>query len=444
MIAARPPYDLRQYALAAAAETPPPALPDRAPFGWSTWYDYFSNIDADIVRDNCARLKELYPDEPDLVCQIDDGYETLFGEWTTYTEGFPDGLAPVAADLNAMGLRAGVWIAPLIVDERSDLIEAHPEWFLVDAEGQAVRWVDQLAFRSFRLLDVTVPAVAELLADLIALRRDEGFTYFKLDFLFGGAFEGRRADGSTTMEAYRRAMAIMREAAGEDAFLVACGQPWLPSLGHFHAARGSSDVAGSFPGVPLFTTVANLARYHGARAFVDDLWFHYDPDNLVVRAPLTAPQAEATLAMTYLSGSTLLGDSLLELPADRQQWLTAPAAETLRATTGHFWAADLLADTVMWPIATPTFDLIGWANAAPQVWVRQPPEGGLIVALFAWEFWPQMLQFTDHDLAADFSGGVTVKKIYGSDEATLERDGDALWFAEVPAQSAAVYRLTPH
>jgi hypothetical protein len=24
-----------------------------------------------------------------MVCQIDDGYETLFGEYESYTEGFP-------------------------------------------------------------------------------------------------------------------------------------------------------------------------------------------------------------------------------------------------------------------------------------------------------------------------------------------------------------------
>ncbi|MCZ7584482.1 MAG: hypothetical protein M5R36_14685 [Deltaproteobacteria bacterium] len=102
MISPHPARDLRAYAEAAAQETPPREARE-APFGWSTWYDYFSEINRDIVLDNCRIFQAWFPDVENAVCQIDDGYERYFGEWTAYTDGFPGGLAPVAADINARG-----------------------------------------------------------------------------------------------------------------------------------------------------------------------------------------------------------------------------------------------------------------------------------------------------------------------------------------------------
>ncbi|HPM78199.1 MAG TPA: hypothetical protein PK961_13990, partial [bacterium] len=52
-LAARPAYDQYEYAQAAAAETPPLEPERAAPFGWATWYEYFTEIDRDIVLDNC-------------------------------------------------------------------------------------------------------------------------------------------------------------------------------------------------------------------------------------------------------------------------------------------------------------------------------------------------------------------------------------------------------
>jgi hypothetical protein len=443
-LAARVPYDLRRYAEAVAAEVPPLPPVGRAPFGWGTWYQYFSDIDAATLLDNCARLKQLYPDEPDMVCQLDDGYETRFGDWTDYTAGFPDGLAPVAQAIAELGLRPGLWMAPLLVDARSELIVQHPGWFLFDRAGAPIVWKDPLSIggSSYYLLDVTVPDAAAHIADVISQRAAEGFTYFKFDFLFGGSFEGAYADGSTAMEAYHQAMALFRQAAGDDAYIVACGAPWLPTVGHAHAARGSSDVAGSFPGVPLFTTMANLGRYHGVRAFANEEWFAYDPDNLVVRSPLTDFQAQVSIAMTWMSGSTLLGDGLLDLSPARTQLLLSDGAEELRTATGRFWASDLLAEAVPWPIATPAFDLIGWANAPPKVWVRGDGDERL-VALFAWGIAEEQIAFDDFDLAVDLLNGVDVARVFGAEEATLERHGATGWLATVPAQSVAVYRFVP-
>ena len=442
MLAARPPYDLREYAAAVAERTPPRQPAQDSPFGWGTWYYYFKDIDAPTVLANCRELARLIPDESNLLCQIDDNYQTHVGDWTSYNDTFPDGMAALADNIDALGLRPGIWMAPLMADPASDLFKQHPEWFLRDGNGEFVWFDDLLNTTDFAVLDITQPGAAEFLRDAVATKVDEGYSYLKLDFLFTGAYEGARQGGLTSMEAYHEAMRTITEAVGEDVYLLASGQPWLPSVGYFNAARGSSDVTGSVPGFPLYTVTANLGRYHGVRAFVDEIWFSYDPDNLLVRSPLTDSQAEVSAVMTWMSGKTIIGDSLTEATASDLDRLAQATDPALRAWGGRFWAVDLLAETVCWPIATPAFDLAMLANAPPRLWVRQSGDEWLLAA-FAWGVTGEYLRFSDHELAADFSGGVSIRQIYGAEEATLKYDGAGGWTTTVPGQSVGVWSLTP-
>ncbi len=442
MLGARPARDLRQYALAAATETPPPESDRVPPFGWGSWYYYFSDIDQTKILDNCARMRELFPNEETLLCQIDDGYQTLHGDWTTYTEGFPDGMAPVAKAIEDLGMLPGIWLAPLMVDPDSALVTDHPDWFLYDKTGQPVLFQDHLSMMTRWALDPTVPAAADFIRQTIAEKVADGYRYLKLDFLFLGAFEGVHADGSTSLEAYHRAMEIIQEAAGDGVYLLACGEPWLPSLGHFHAARDSSDIAGSIPGIPLYTMLPNLGRFHGIRAVFDGVWFATDPDDLVVRWPLTDPQADVSVAATYFGGSeNLLGDSLLDLPDDRTNLVASATANALRGLGGEFWAVDLMERTVAWPIATPAFDVAMMASNPPHIWVRANGDER-VVALFSWGLFDNDLLFSDHDLAADDVAAWDIELLFGAD-AGLSHDTNGDWLAHVPGQNVAVYRLTP-
>jgi Melibiase len=440
MIAARPARDLYEYARAAAAVTPPKGDGGPAPFGWSTWYQYFSDIDERIVLDNCRELARRYPDREGLVCQIDDGYQTSVGDWDSYTDGFPAGMAAVADEIQGYGLRPAIWLAPLMADVNSEVFSTRPELFLRDEMGERVIFTDIFNPNEFGVLDVTVPAAAEFLRESIATKVAEGFTYLKLDFLFCGALEGVHADGSTALEHFDLAMAIIEDAAGPDVFLLASGEPWLPALGHFHAARDGADTVASFPGVPVYPADANLGRYHSVRAVFDGVWFSVDPDNLVARRPLTDSQVQVVTAMTWLTGSTLLGDSLTELSTETADRLFDPAAEALRDVDGRFWAIDLLDERVSWPIATAAFDLLMLANAPGRIWVRED-DTGLTIGAFAWGLLEDRLEFSDHDLAGDFTGGVMIQPLYGAAEATLTRTDDGRWVASVPGQSAAVWRV---
>jgi alpha-galactosidase len=66
---------------------------------------------------------------------LDDGWfgerdddTTSLGDWTVDHRKLPGGLAPLAAEIEGLGLRFGLWIEPEMVSPRSRLFEAHPEW----------------------------------------------------------------------------------------------------------------------------------------------------------------------------------------------------------------------------------------------------------------------------------------------------------------------------
>jgi alpha-galactosidase len=64
-------------------------------------------------------------------------------------------------------------------------------------------------------LDVSRPEVLEWLDGLIRKVRSWGYGYLKLDFLYIGALIGKRHNNIQREVAYRNAMQVIREAAGE-------------------------------------------------------------------------------------------------------------------------------------------------------------------------------------------------------------------------------------
>lgn len=52
------------------------------------------------------------------------------GDWFTDPQTYPDGLAPLAARIEAMGMQFGLWVEPEMINPDSDLYRAHPDWAL--------------------------------------------------------------------------------------------------------------------------------------------------------------------------------------------------------------------------------------------------------------------------------------------------------------------------
>ncbi len=283
-------------------------LPEIPPV-WCSWYHYYLAVTDDDVLENLAEMDRLRL--PVGVVQIDDGFEAQVGDWLEPSPRFVRPLAEIADRIRASGRRAGIWLAPFLAAAQSRLAQEHADWLVAEADA-GYNWGQQL-----RALDVTNPAAAEWLQNVVVALRGWGFDYFKLDFLYAGALVGRRQQSTGEVAAYREGLRLIREAAGPDATLLACGAPLLPSIGLIDAMRVSPDIAlwEEPDGPDLSLPSQRSAMLAGrARAFQHGrLWLN-DPDCLIARPAMEEREAWASHVEQF-GGLRSASDRLADLDA---------------------------------------------------------------------------------------------------------------------------------
>lgn len=303
----------------------------RADAGWNSWYDLWDDVDEQGVRDNAplaAAILEphlsgdeppLPGDAPPLRIVVDDGWQVAWGEWEPNAK-FPSGLDGLAADLHGQGYEVGVWLAPLLVTQDSSTVADHPDWFLPDTDVY-----NHSANGPMRVVDVTHPGAAAHLSHFIARIVSWGYDFLKIDFLFAGAWEAPRFERVTGMEAYHRALELIRDAAGPDTILLAVGAPPLPSFPHVDAWRVGPDIAFE-PIGPSWYFAVSQARTIAARW---PLCFATlcDADPVILRDLDADEVAFGGWVVAFGGGGLFLSDDLRHVDASRGDW----GLDTVRA-----------------------------------------------------------------------------------------------------------------
>jgi hypothetical protein len=292
--------------------------------GWNSWYQLWDTVDEDAVRANAGLVAEhltgrIPPDLLPLRIVIDDGWQAEWGDWTANAK-FPNGLQGLASDLRADGFNTGIWVAPLLVKADLPLVAEHPDWFVDDASFTHLR------HGLMKILDVTHPGAADHLQAVIRRLVGHGFNLLKLDFLFAGSFEGERLQRLTGMEAYNRALELIREAAGADTIILAVGAPPIAGFEQLDVWRLGPDVA-----VQVFDAswyfIPSVGRSTAARwVYCRSILCDGDP---VLLRQLDQNEATTGSWAAAFSGSALfLSDDLRTLPLERWDWLTPAIVET--------------------------------------------------------------------------------------------------------------------
>jgi alpha-galactosidase len=310
-------------------------LNSRIPTGWCSWYHFYQNVTAADIRRNLEFATQHRAGLPLDLIQIDDGFETIVGDWYTFRRGFPDGPAPLAREIRAAGFTPGLWLAPFIVDPRSRLAKEHPDWLL---RGRFNRPVNAgfIWNTLTTALDPTYPAALDYACQLIHTAAHEwGFPYLKLDFLYAAALPGRYHNPTKTRaQALRAGLQALREAAGTEIFLLGCGCPLGPGIGLFEAMRIGADVAPNwhpqfanieffFKPEPDMPSARNAIQNSLTRAALHRRWWLNDPDCLLAReTQLNLPEIQSLATVIALSGGLLLlSDDLPALPPERLELL---------------------------------------------------------------------------------------------------------------------------
>lgn len=305
-----------------------------APSGWSSWYLYYGRVTAEDVLRNlqaAGRLRDTLPLE---LVQLDDGFQAAVGDWFSFRPGFPRGVEPLAGAIREAGFTPGLWLAPFILDPHSRLALEHPDWLLHSSRTNRPVHAGYLFDGIWtKALDLTRPAVLEHVREVIHKAvHSWGYPYLKLDFLYAGALPGRRHDPTLTRaQALRGGLQAIRQAAGEQAFLLGCGCPLGPALGLVDGMRIGADVAEDwhpryhgvslvFHGEPDHPSARNTIQNALTRSTLHGRWWVNDADALLVRPDTHLNLDEVQTLSTVISltgGPLVLSDDLSALPEDR-------------------------------------------------------------------------------------------------------------------------------
>ena len=204
--------------------------------GYSSWYNRYQDISEKSILDDLRGCAEVL--RPGDLFQIDDGWEPFVGDWLeTDAEKFPRGLKPLADEIHARGLKAGLWLAPFVAQKGSKLLKEHPDWFYLH-NGR--KWYCGVNWGGFYSLDIDKPEVLDYLKEVFRRVFDDwGFDLVKLDFLYAAAPFG--SERETRAGRMTRAMELLRELCGEK-LILGCGVPLMPAFGLVDYCRIGCDV----------------------------------------------------------------------------------------------------------------------------------------------------------------------------------------------------------
>lgn len=302
--------------------------------GWCSWYYFYNQVsEADVL----ANLDALTsgPFRVDYA-QIDDGFQSATGDWLIPNERFPNGMRPVAAAIAAAGLRPGLWLAPFTVNTGSRLYAEHPEWMLHDTAGQPI--IQQIWLGPCAGLDCSHPGAQAWLTNVIrTVVHELGFTMLKLDALFTACYPNavHHAPNTTTAANLRLGLEIVREAAGEEAFILGCSCPFGPALGLVNAMRTGPDVEARWFNheQPWQPSTKHAMRMTLQRNWMHRRWWQNDPDCLTVRDNEAAivPGALTLEEARFLATGVALSGGLAVLSDDQATLSPERLAVALRA-----------------------------------------------------------------------------------------------------------------
>ena len=290
-------------------------------YGWCSWYDRTTKIDAAHVLEVTKTIKENPNTFGKGIIQIDDGYQKMDGDWSA-NDKFPMGMAAVAQEVREAGCIPGVWFAPLMIHPDHPWAKENPDAIQKDAGGLE-RFMNPNPFHpaGAKWIVPDHPASKKFLFNVIRDARERGYGYIKIDF--NGIGNKYYDPTKTRLQIFRELYTLYREAAGEEMYILSClGSPTRGVIGFIDAARVGPD---SHPAgfEHCLDSVLRFQQY-------DNVWWQNDPDVSYLAPKLKSrrvgytPQGEGMWrswhAINALVGGTAMISEPIQFPDVKEKW----------------------------------------------------------------------------------------------------------------------------
>ncbi len=293
--------------------------------GWTSWYNYFTKITEEIILENLKFFKDK--NVPIDIFQIDDGYQKAVGDWEANNK-FPHGMKMIAEEIKKAGFKAGLWLAPFICEEKSDIFNNHKDWILRDNKGKLVLAGTNSNWSwNFYALDIYNTEFRNYLKKVFkTVLTDWGFDLVKLDFLYAACLIPRsdKSRGQVMAEG----MDLLRELTGNK-LILGCGVPLAQAFGFVDYCRIGSDVSQDweYKDAALVnyrervSTINTLKSTIGRRHLSGEV-FNNDTDVFILRSEnttLTKEQKRSLFLINLIFGRLIFTSDNINRYSDEEQ-----------------------------------------------------------------------------------------------------------------------------
>ncbi len=304
--------------------------------GWCSWEAYLRNIKQDDVCETVEFLKGKLRDYGLEYIQIDDGYQStlmppenasLYDGWTLTNEKFPDGHEGIIKTIQDAGFKPGIWTNSAISNRDYAALSSS---FFKDSSGEPLKvaWLGYVMTCDDEILN-EVHAIFKML-------REMGYEYFKIDairhLIYDGLQTAVREGYISSEEAHSRFRAYIktiRDAIGDDSYLLSCWGVLTESVGLADALRFATDAGAS--NASLYMMLYESARWHHTHGIL----YKNDPDHLCLRAGYDF--TKTVTSVTSLNGYVyMISDNVSEYNDDLVDIVkvTIPPIDAVTAETG--------------------------------------------------------------------------------------------------------------
>ena len=240
--------------------------------GWNSWDYYRWTVTEEEVLKNAAFIAAdpLLKQHVKRII-VDDGWQYCYGEWEANSL-FPNGMKYLADELHKMGFKAGLWLAPSIVEPHCRIAQWESDMLALSEGGQpclAYRCMERYGF----VLDPTLPKTRKHLTDLFDRYAGMGYEYFKLDFL-GSTMAASKFHDRTVprCQVLRKLMEAVCEGVRGRSEILGCNYHFYNGNSFVNAVRVGGDIHSHWQSVK--TNTVSVAGMFWANK---KLWIN-DPD----------------------------------------------------------------------------------------------------------------------------------------------------------------------
>ena len=321
-------YDLKDYK---PAFTP---IADRfksAPTGWSSWYCYYmSPSEKSLFEETDAIAVKLMPYGLKYI-QLDAAFTRGDGaNWLEWHKGlYPSGGKAWFEHVQKYGMIPGLWMNVSGANyAKPSMADKYPDnYYLKDKDGK-MSAVCCSADKTVKRLDFTNPEVFEkhLKPLFETLVNDWGLGYVKaggwgtwMDF-FEKNKEMAFNPNANSRELYRKTLETVRDIMGDDGYLLGCAMHEIGvGFDYFDGSRTGGDDYAEWTGKNHWSggmqTFFN--SLFGANYLNGVAWWS-DPDDVMVRDPLTLDEGQTIVSTISLSGQAyMFSDFVAEFSKER-------------------------------------------------------------------------------------------------------------------------------